>query len=314
MKKWIVIVFSLVALLLIAVYFLIPGKIVVTRSIAANANQSGAYRFLTDASNWSAWWPGSSITNKGGDTVLESGGYRFQKPMPGYYRFSMTVEKGEDADSSFLQIFSPGVDSLTIAWTATIKTGSNPVNKFRNYFKAKELGKTLDRVLIAMEKHISDVKNIYGMPIKKEKVKTEFLVSLSNTFGHYPSTGEIYELLNKIRKYVVQEQAKEVDHPMIYIKPYDSTKFEAQVAIPVDKAIAETAEISLRRMLLNGNILVAEVTGGKTKTDQAMKQVEIYVSDHKYYNVALPFYSLVTDRMSEPDSSKWVTRIYYPIL
>ena len=101
---------------------------------------------------------------------------------------------------------------------------------------------------------------------------------------------------------------------MIHIKTYDSTHFEAQVAIPVDKALTETADISLKRMLTNGNILVAEVTGGKTKTDDAMKQVEIYVSDHKYYNVALPFYSLVTDRMNVQDTNKWVTRIYYPIL
>jgi len=314
MKKWVVIVFSLVTLFLVAVYFFIPGKIVVTRSIAANANQNGVYRFLTDASNWSTWWPGSSLTGKGGDTVFETGGYRFQKPMPGYNRFNLMVEKGGDTDSSFLQLFSPGGDSLTIAWTASVNTGSNPINKIRNYFKAKELGKTLNIVLTAMEKHISDAKNIYGIPIKKEKVKTEFLVAMENTFSQYPSTVDIYQMINKIRNYLVQEHAKEADHPMVHIKSYDSTHFQAQVAIPVDKALTETADISLKRMLTNGNILVAEVTGGKTKTDDAMKQVEIYVSDHKYYNVALPFYSLVTDRMNVQDTSKWVTRIYYPIL
>jgi hypothetical protein len=314
MKKWILIFFSLLILFLVAVYLYIPGKIVVTRSIAANANQSGVYRFLTDASNWSGWWPGSSVTDNGGDTVFESAGYRFHKPMPGYNQFSLMVEKGGGTDSSFLQLFSPGGDSLTIAWTASINTGSNPITKFRNYFKAKELGKTLNIVLTAMEKHISNAKNIYGIPIRKEKVKTEFLASMRNSFSQYPSTSDVYEMINKIRNHIVREQAKEIDHPMVHIKTYDSTHFEAQVAIPVDKALKETADISLKRMLTNGNILVAEVTGGRTKTDHAMKQLELYVSDHKYYNVALPFHSLVTDRKNEQDTSKWVTRIYYPIL
>ena len=45
-----------------------------------------------------------------------------------------------------------------------------------------------------------------------------------------------------------------------------------------------------------------------------MKQMEQYVSDHKYVRIAIPFQSLVTDRMNEPDSSKWITKIYYPIM
>ena len=101
---------------------------------------------------------------------------------------------------------------------------------------------------------------------------------------------------------------------MLHIKANDSTHFEAQIAIPVDKPLAETKTFSVKRMLKNGNILVTEVTGGNAQTDHAMTQLELYLSDHKYYPVALPFYMLVTDRMNNPDSSQWLTRIYYPIL
>ena len=63
-----------------------------------------------------------------------------------------------------------------------------------------------------------------------------------------------------------------------------------------------------------GDILVAEITGGKNKIDSAMKQMDTYALDHQYNNIAIPFYSLVTDRMKVADSTKWVTKIYYPIM
>ena len=192
MKKWIIVAFSLFLLFLIGVYFFIPGKIVVTRSITANANQSGVYRFLTDESNWSKWWPGSSSTDKDADTVFESGGYRFKKTIHGYNSFGIIIEKDKIPIAAFYIIFSPGNDSIKIEWNTTINTGSNPFSKIRQYFKAKNLSKTLEVILTAMQKHISNVKNIYGIDIKKEKVKIEFLVSTKKSFDHYPTTEDIY--------------------------------------------------------------------------------------------------------------------------
>lgn len=314
MKKWLIGIVTAFLLFLIGSYFFIPRKIDLKKTITANANQSGVYRFLTDLSNWPRWWPGSSSTLDGADTLFESGGYRFKKATEGYNTFKIVIEKGKTADSSQLHIFPLGTDSIKIEWGATINTGSNPFSRIRRYFKAKELSKSLEPILTSLQTYTGKVKNIYGIEIKKEKVKIEFLVSMSKSFTQYPSTADTYEMISKIKKYISQEQATEEDHPMLHIKVYDSTHFEAQVAIPVNKMLPDTAIFSSKRMLKNGNILVTEVSGGKTTTDLAMKQLELYVSDHKYNNVALPFYSLVTDRINISDTTKWVTRIYYPIL
>ena len=36
------------------------------------------------------------------------------------------------------------------------------------------------------------------------------------------------------------------------------------------------------------------------------------MTDNALSSPAIPFESLVTNRMQEPDTSKWVTKIYYP--
>ena len=67
-------------------------------------------------------------------------------------------------------------------------------------------------------------------------------------------------------------------------------------------------------MLGGGNILVTEVKGGKAEINKAYKQIMNYMADHSRTPPAIPFESLVTDRRNEPDSNKWITRIYYPVM
>ncbi len=314
MKKWFIVACSLFPLFLISAYFIIPAKMLVTKSITANANQTGVYRFLNNESNWQKWWPGTSSITKSGDAELESGGFRFKIGNPLYNGFDISITKDKKIDSSILNIFSLGKDSIKIEWNITINTGTNPFSKINQYFKAKKLNNRLEHVLTALQKYISVVNNIYGIDIRKEKVKIEFLVSTKKTFDHYPTTEDIYEIVGQIKKYTSSKQVKEEDYPMLNIKNPDSIHYEAQVAIPVDRKLTDTDNFSIKRMLKMGDILVAEIRGGKNQIDSAMRQMNIYASDHQYNNIAIPFHSLVTDRMKEADSSKWVTRIYFPVM
>jgi hypothetical protein len=63
-----------------------------------------------------------------------------------------------------------------------------------------------------------------------------------------------------------------------------------------------------------GKILIGEVRGGDATTKNAFAEMHNYVVDHQMTSPAIPFISLVTDRKQEPDSSKWISRIYYPVM
>ncbi len=65
--------------------------------------------------------------------------------------------------------------------------------------------------------------------------------------------------------------------------------------------------------MINGSFMVTEVQGGETKVQKSLEQLELYAADYKKTQMAIPFQYLVTDRIREPDSSKWITRIYLPV-
>ena len=60
--------------------------------------------------------------------------------------------------------------------------------------------------------------------------------------------------------------------------------------------------------------MTGEVTGGQKEIEEAQKQMELYITDYQRSIIAIPFQMLITDRTREPDSSKWITRIYFPVV
>ena len=64
----------------------------------------------------------------------------------------------------------------------------------------------------------------------------------------------------------------------------------------------------------NTKLLMAEVCGGDWTVSQAIGQLQLFIKDYRMESVAPSFETLVTDRSKEPDTTKWVTRIYFPVL
>jgi hypothetical protein len=101
---------------------------------------------------------------------------------------------------------------------------------------------------------------------------------------------------------------------MLNVKRIDSSIYEAQVGMPVDKELPSLDNITSKWMMKGGNILTGEVIGGQKQIDEATKQFEIYIRDYQRSIIAIPFQMLITDRTKQPDSTRWVTYIYYPVV
>ena len=65
--------------------------------------------------------------------------------------------------------------------------------------------------------------------------------------------------------------------------------------------------------MVPGNILVSEIKGGDYSAREALREMHQFMTDNNMSSPAIPFQSLVTNRMEEPDTLKWITKIYYPV-
>ncbi len=318
MKKKLVIIFLvIIALVLAAIYIFIPSNITISSVKVINCTNNGTLRMVLEKKNWVKWYPGS-ITAKNDINHEENPVFVFNDEhfKPGRTTstsIEVDIQHNDKNIKSLLTVLSLNLDTTALEWQSLpIRISGNPFRRIEEYYKAKGLKKNMDAVLTALADFLNKETNVYSMDIRKMKVKDSILIATRFITAKHPSTNEIYTAINKLKIYINKEGARENNSPMVHTDRLDSNRYQTMVAIPVNKELKQTNGMFVKRMVL-GFILEAEVKGGAATVEKSLGELENYRSDYQMASPAIPFELLITDRSQEADTTKWITRIYYPV-
>jgi len=314
MKKWLLILPVLLLIAIAGIYLIIPSRVSVTQSVAVTATQEGTLRFLSSLPKWKKFWPGTSGENRDSTRFYSYGGYNFFLKTVLYNAIELNAERNKDSVPTALYILPYQLDSFKLQWTALLPSTNNPFKRIQNYIKAKQLSSILKIILDTMGASLSKVETIYGIDIKKEKVPFQHFITTKKLLVQDPSTETIYTMVEELKGYAAKEGAHQTDQPIFNVHPTEESQYTLQVAIPIDKDIPDNDLFSHKWMMKGGNILTAEVKGGLREIEKAKAQVNEYIIDYRRSVIAIPFQMLLTDRRAEPDSAKWITRLYFPVI
>ena len=310
MKKLLLILAALIAVCLLWLYVLMPGKITIDKSLKIEANRNALYRKLEDSSTWKEWWPG---TNDGTGTFYLNN-IKFRPGPTRTLSMPLMVEDKYFKTTTELTFIPVLLDSTIIHMETSVTLPYNPFKRVSAYFRSGKLEDTYLTILQSLNKTYSNIANLYDYEIQKKLVVDSILIFTSEETRGYPSVDKIYGMIDGLKAYIKKHSATETGFPMQNIYTADSIKYLVKVAIPVNKRLPDSDKIRYKWMLPGGNILITEVKGGQDKINEAYKQITNYISDYGRIAPAIPFESLVTDRRNERDSTKWITRIYYPVI
>jgi len=304
MKKTLTLLILSLVFALAAVYLFIPGRIKIESTVSVKGPLPGVSRVLMDENNWKKWWPGTPFKH-------DKKTFSITGKIFSVVDIDITTDK--DTLSTRLELIPIKNDMMTISWHAEQMTSSNPFTRFSRYRHARAIEENMNEILQILKEFLEQTKNIYGFEIKEALVTDSVLISVRRSFEHYPHVQEIDVMIRELRKYIAQNNAHERNLPMLNVLRIDSSNYEVMCAIPVDKALPVTNEFSPKFLLKGGNILEAQVQGGPHTIENGLIQLENYRSDFRYTSPAIPFELLVTDRMKEKDTTKWITKLYYPV-
>ena len=317
MKKWLIIIVVLFCVALISAYIFIPDKIDFREAIFIKVKHPIAKRLLTNDGNWNKWWPIQNNQSKQDNTLPTDANYSYKN-----YRYavilqmiqgdSIIISNNSIRINSLLNIIPVNSDSVAVQWQGQSETTFDPIKRFENYLQQKKIKNNIEELLQSMKVFLGNEKNLYGITIDQLKVKDTILIATRYSSNTYPTTSEIYTLIKNLKDYILKEGATETNYPMLNVTQ-DSGRFKTMVAIPVNKLIPANNTFLLKTMV-PGKILITEVKGGTYTANEAIKIIGMYMNDYHLTAPAIPFQSLVTDRSKEPDTTKWVTKIYYPVM
>lgn len=313
MRKFLVAMLLLVCIGFFCAYIFIPSKIYFSEAVVIRVDRNNATRFLMDENNWKKWWPEKNNNPDSAHKVIYLyKNYSYSVDLKMLKGDSILITNNDQQIHSLLNIIPVSTDSIAVQWAGQLSTALSGFKRFENYLESKKIKNNIDDLLHSMKTFLEKEENLYGLVIDQIKVTDTLLVAKQYSSQAYPTTAEIYNLITDLKNYISKEGATETSNPMLHVN-YDSGVFITMVAIPVNKILPETNNFIFRRMV-PGKILTAEVKGGTHTAENAIKQIEMYMNDYHLVAPAIPFQSLVTDRSKEPDTTKWVTKIFYPVM
>lgn len=293
----------ILAALIASPYLLIPSRLTASKIVPATCNVDGATRVLMDTADWGKWWPA---------TGRQRSDFRLVRPL----RRAAGIEIGDPGRpiASLLSIFPmAGIDSCYLRWEFTLDAGGNPLKRIARYREAMQLKEDMTVILDTFRAYVENRTNVYGIVIREVPTKDSLVEETSRIVNAYPGVGAIYEEVDNLKRFITAHGGASTGDPMVNISPVAGGRYDLRVALPTNKPIPDGQGFVSRNMPPMGRFLEAEVRGGPGAVRAGMAKMDNYIGDYRRTTMAIPFLSLVTDRRSEPDTAKWVTRIYYPI-
>jgi effector-binding domain-containing protein len=308
MKKLFFVLLILTSLVLVASYTLIPSVIRISARKPVSTTVATINTLLLQEHGWERWWPGS-IT---GDSGFSFKDYSFHVTRKTINSIELTIANNKSDLPGILVIAPVENDSIVLDWHHLTRAGTNPLKRISTYFKAKQTEKVLNSILEQIKIKSEDNEFVYGIRIQKEKVTDTLLITTKLPSAAYPSTEETYQLIGRLESLISSQHVKAINPPMLHIQKIDSAFYQTMVALPIRQWVTPEKNTVVKRMVM-GNILTTEITGGPSAIRNAYKQMQQYILDHNMSQPAIPYESLITNRIQTRDTAKWVTKLYFPV-
>jgi len=288
-------VVSVIVIAGIVTYILIPSPLIASDTVGLHTSTNGAYRLLGNQETW----------NKLGEEKITVS-----------KRLLNTIElevehRGNKVPVSMLLI-PKSADSLHVFWKTQLPVTFNPISRIRQYGRANALHDKMTETLRRLQTYVTKTENVYGTHIVETSTKDTFLIATRFRTTQIPTNEIIYAHIEKLRKYAIATSATPVSSPMLNISTADSITYGCMVALPVNKIVAGNGDIFFVRMV-PGRFLTTEFKGGPHTIRTTHRIMDQYFKDFNRMPMAIPFEYLVTNRLQETDTSKWVTKIFCPV-
>jgi len=283
------------------VFIFIPGTLTVVSLRTIPSSMPGTYRFLANDSSWR-----DRLNCEGTDLTIS-------RKIPSALQISNATPLTEEVTSLLLLQSHP--DSTRLKWETRYQAGLDPFQRIINYRKAVKFKSCMNTILATVDDYLRHNEHLYGFRISRTTLTDTFLVAVRFKTQNYPETEMIYSRIDQIKKYIAASGAREMNNPMLNITSNEDGSKTVTIGIATNRELDDTGIFATKRLAQYKNrTLTTLVTGDHKEVEEGLRAIHQYMDDYHLTSPTVHFELLITDRRKEKDASKWVTRIFYPVV
>jgi len=331
----------IVILVIIGLYLLIslflPSSFNVARTININASQRAVFVQVHDYKNWEAWSPwlpkdttmvlryGPITAGEGAtyswtsdqdpngnqqmikvvemDTILTKLNFEDQEPADGYWYFAKA-----------------GEGRTSVTWG--LKGDLPFFGRIFGLFADGQIGNDFEAGLSNLKYLVESSKSEFiERPVQTVEKDSIIYLSISENVDMASLSEEGSMLYARNYSKILYFLGKRKDsivvgNPFAIYHEWDEETRQARIefCIPIDTTSIETEGEINRRILSRSSGLEVDYFGPYSLVGQAHVQIEEHAENQSLDLAPFGIEFFVTDPGAEPDTSKWLTKVYYPVL
>ena len=325
--KVIGIIILVLLILLLIVGFFLPKDVQVQKSISVETKANIIYKQVNIMSNWDKWTPfialdeTMEITNEGpkmGVGAIQKwmaetgdGAMEIVESNP-YSSINFLLDfEGEENRTPMYWTFNEDGDFTMVTWGMDITDLSYPIERYQGLFMKGFMKKVFMDGLTNLKAVCEDLPAIPS--IKLEKVEEFYGLAIYDSAYYDDIAAKMGASFGEVMSYVTKEKIQPTGPPFTVYYSWDvENPFVMNLGIPV--AELQKGKGRIQPITFNaGNVVVGCHYGPYDKTGDTHTAVMEYMEEHGLVANGSPWESYVTDPGTEIDSSKWLTKIYWPV-
>ena len=321
-----IILFAIIALFFVFVLFL-PSSAETKQSETINTPALTVFKQVNNLQNWEQWSPlkqkkpeleftyeGSELGVGAVQIWKVNSKEKIMKIVESQPYQRILMEKITYADETPVDVFWTFVEKdgkTDVTWGINVEELSYPFGRFMAFTMSDKTEKYFKQGLENLKKYCE---NLPPYP-KVEITKTQEIIGLAikdsanaNTMGQKMS-----EMYGELMTYTFKKKIQMAGYPFTIWYSWDMDKpMVFAAAIPMIKKYDGKGRIFPIKIAPT-EAVTALHKGSYNSSDFTWMAIDEFIKEHKLVSAGDPWETYITDPTNEPDTSKWETRLYWPI-
>jgi effector-binding domain-containing protein len=320
----------LIVFVIVTIGFLLPRKIHVERTRIMKAPVELLFDQVNTLTNWNNWSPWNRL-----DTAMKieyhgitgtGSGYSWTSTNSQVGNGSLTILLSRPYDSIIVNIdfmdqvpayssyiFKVVPEGTQLTWSMDFQMNKNPFRRYMGLFMDKWIGSDYEKGLTRLDSITLDFAKKHPLIKIVEKEVSSFNYIYLERTSNFTEIGVVLSgAYADLMKQLTKSGTRLAGPPFVMYRSFDSISASYEAALPV------TGELKLKEPVRFGKTpperaLVAEYYGPYSGISVAYKAITDYSKAKGLKLKEYMWESYITDPATEPDSSKWLTEVYYPV-
>ncbi|MBL4624231.1 MAG: SRPBCC family protein [Flavobacteriales bacterium] len=328
-------IIGIILVLIIGGIMLLPSDVRVERSITINANTDIVFNQVNNLKNWEIWSPWGkkdrTIYGKGysgpdagvgckhcWDSEVEEVGKGCLTIVESLENVSMQTKLEFDGmnPGQGTWVFNEVENGIEVIWGMNMDMGMSPIGKFFGLLMDGMIGPDFETGLSSLKDLCENMPVPEEMPtadyeIQEIEIENQTYVAIRAEVAMEDIAAYYGENLPIIYQKVAESGAEPTIASGIYWK-WDEETGMADMAAAVLANGEEISEIEgCENVIVSGKALMIAYYGAYEKVGPAHEAMDAYMEKEGLESNELVIENYITDPATEPDTSKWLTNIYY---